>query len=90
MGILKAEVSQLRDVLGGMLGSRPYRLLAHVEADFLMTEQSFDAGYIDSALKLCTGAFSGQNRKSFFMRLERLSAITPEPCHFKVMSLMSC
>ncbi len=47
MGTLKAEMSQLRDVLGGMLRSRPYRLLAHVEADFLMTEQSLDAGYID-------------------------------------------
>ncbi|ENU98837.1 hypothetical protein F969_02365 [Acinetobacter variabilis] len=49
MGTLKAEMSQLRDLLGGMLGSRPYRLLAHVEADFLQTEQSLDAGYIDSA-----------------------------------------
>src|SRR5690606_36306649 len=29
MGTLKAEMSQLRDVLGGMLGSRPYRLLVH-------------------------------------------------------------
>lgn len=34
MGTLKAEMSQLRDILGGLLGSRPYRLLVHVEADF--------------------------------------------------------
>jgi hypothetical protein len=26
MGTLKAEMSQLRDILGGLLGSRPYRL----------------------------------------------------------------
>ena len=65
IGTLKAEMSQLRDILGGMLGSRPYRLLAHVEADFLLTEQSLDAGYIDSALKLCTGVFLGKTESPF-------------------------
>ncbi len=65
MGTLKAEMSQLRDVLGGMLGSRPYRLLAHVEADFLLTEQSLDAGYVDSALKLCTGVFLAKTESPF-------------------------
>ncbi|MGB9192274.1 MULTISPECIES: helix-turn-helix domain-containing protein [unclassified Acinetobacter] len=65
IGTLKAEMSQLRDVLGGMLGSRPYRLLAHVEADFLLTEQSLDAGYIDSALKLCTGVFLSKTESPF-------------------------
>lgn len=52
MGTLKAEMSQLRDVLGGMLGSRPYRLLAHVEADFLQAENALDSGYVSSALQL--------------------------------------
>ena len=65
IGTLKAEMSQLRDVLGGMLGSRPYRLLADVEADFLMMEQSLDAGYIDSALKLCTGVFLARTESPF-------------------------
>lgn len=65
IGTLKAEMSQLRDILGGMLGSRPYRLLAHVEADFLLTEQSLDAGYIDSALKLCTGVFLAKTESPF-------------------------
>jgi hypothetical protein len=65
MGTLKAEMSQLRDILGGMLGSRPYRLLAHVEADFLQTEQSLDAGYIDSALKLYTGVFLAKTESPF-------------------------
>ena len=65
MGTLKAEMSQLRDLLGGMLGSRPYRILAHVEADFLQTEQSLDAGYIDSALKLYTGVFLAKTESPF-------------------------
>jgi len=65
IGTLKAEMSQLRDILGGMLGSRPYRLLAHVEADFLQTEQSLDAGYIDSALKLYTGIFLAKTESPF-------------------------
>lgn len=65
MGTLKAEMSQLRDMLGGMLGSRPYRLLAHVEADFLQTEQSLDAGYIDSALRLYTGIFLSKTQSPF-------------------------
>ncbi len=51
MGTLKAEMSQLRDILGGMLGSRPYRVLAHIEADFLQAEQALDAGYVQSALQ---------------------------------------
>ena len=50
IGTLKAEMSQLRDVLGGMLGSRPYRILANVEADFLQAEQALDAGSTESAL----------------------------------------
>ncbi len=65
MGTLKAEMSQLRDLLGGMLGSRPYRILAHVEANFLQTEQSLDAGYIDSALKLYTGVFLAKTESPF-------------------------
>lgn len=33
LGTLKAEMSQLREQLGGLLGSRPYRLLLDVQAD---------------------------------------------------------
>ncbi|AXY56960.1 transcriptional regulator [Acinetobacter chinensis] len=65
VGTLKAEMSQLRDILGGMLGSRPYRLLAHVEADFLQAENALDAGYIDSALKLCKGVFLAKTESPF-------------------------
>ena len=65
VGTLKAEMSQLRDILGGMLGSRPYRLLAQVEADFLQAEQALDAGYLDSALKLCSGVFLAKTESPF-------------------------
>ncbi|MDQ9021405.1 transcriptional regulator [Acinetobacter sichuanensis] len=65
MGTLKAEMSQLREILGGMLGSRPYRLLAHVEADFLQAENALDSGYTDSALKLCKGVFLAKTESPF-------------------------
>ncbi len=65
MGTLKAEMSQLREVLGGMLGSRPYRLLVNIEADFLQAERALDAGYIDSALKLCSGIFLAKTESPF-------------------------
>ena len=65
MGTLKAEMSQLRDVLGGMLGSRPYRLLAHVEADFLQAENALDSGYVSSALQLYTGVFLSKTESPF-------------------------
>jgi hypothetical protein len=65
IGTLKAEMSQLRDMLGGMLGSRPYRILANVEADFLQAEQALDAGYTESALKLCSGVFLAKTESPF-------------------------
>ena len=65
IGTLKAEMSQLRDILGGLLGSRPYRVLAQVEADFLQIEQALDAGYTESALKLCTGIFLAKTESPF-------------------------
>ena len=57
MGTLKAEMSQLREILGSILKSRPYRLNHAVEADFLQAEQALNMGYLDTALALCTGVF---------------------------------
>lgn len=65
MGTLKTEMSQLRDILGGMLGSRPYRLLVPVEADFLQAEQALDSGYLASALQLYTGVFLAKTESPF-------------------------
>ena len=65
IGTLKAEMSQLRDILGGMLGSRPYRLLADVEADFLLAEQALDSGYVASALQVYKGVFLAKTESPF-------------------------
>lgn len=65
MGTLKAEMSQLRDLLGGMLGSRPYRILAHIEADFLQAEQALDTAYTETALKLCSGVLLPKTESPF-------------------------
>ncbi|MFZ5505239.1 MAG: GAF domain-containing protein [Pseudomonadota bacterium] len=54
---LKTEVSQLRDRLGGAIGSRPYRLLVNWQADFRDLEQALDAGRIETALACYRGAF---------------------------------
>jgi hypothetical protein len=65
MGTLKAEMSQLRDLLGGLLGSRPYRLLTQVDGDFLQLEHALDAGYIESALQLYKGVFLAKTESPF-------------------------
>ncbi len=54
---LKAEISQLRTVLNGLIGSRPYKLLVHVDADFLELERNVNAGYLEPALRLASGVF---------------------------------
>ncbi|MBU0603024.1 MAG: transcriptional regulator [Gammaproteobacteria bacterium] len=54
---LKTEVSQLRERLGGAIGSRPYRLLVNWQADFMDLEQALDAGRIENALACYRGAF---------------------------------
>ncbi|WP_026224580.1 GAF domain-containing protein [Methyloversatilis thermotolerans] len=57
LATLKTEVSQLRERLGGAIGSRPYRLLVNWQADFRDLEQALDAGRIESALACYRGAF---------------------------------
>ena len=67
MGTLKAEMSQLRDLLGGMLGSRPYRLLLDVDADFIELEEALDQGASHSALQLYLGIFLPRTESPFLM-----------------------
>ena len=64
-GTLKAEISQLRDVLGNVLGSRPYRILSQVESDFLQLEQALDAGYLETAIHLFQGVFLAKTESPF-------------------------
>jgi hypothetical protein len=54
---LKTEVSQLRERLGGAIGSRPYRLLVNWQADFMDLEQALNAGRVEVALACYRGGF---------------------------------
>jgi hypothetical protein len=54
---LKTEVSQLRERLGGAIGSRPYRLLVNWQADFMDLEQALNAGRVEAALAGYRGGF---------------------------------
>ena len=65
LGTLKAEMSHLREILGAILGSRPYQLLYQIDADFLQAEQALNSGYIESALQLCTGVFLAKTESPF-------------------------
>ena len=65
MGTLKTEVSQLRDALGGVIGSRPYSIKVPVCADFMELEQALDAGYVEAALRRYMGIFLARTESPF-------------------------
>lgn len=64
-GTLKTELSKLRRLLNGMLGSRPYRLLVDVDADFLKFEALLNTGYRDAALNYAKAILSYQTESPF-------------------------
>lgn len=64
---LKAEISHLRRRLGGVIASRPYRLLVPISADFLELEALITAGYIEAALQNLTGLFMPQSNSPFLI-----------------------
>lgn len=53
---LKSELSHLRKLIGGHIGSRPYRLTTPIWADFVEIWKHLDAGRADDALQLYRGA----------------------------------
>lgn len=65
MGTLKAEMSQLKDIFGNIITSRPYKFQIEVEADFMQIEKALDAGYIETALKLYQGVFLVKTESPF-------------------------
>lgn len=67
MGTLKTEISQLREATGGAIGSRPYRLMLAVNADFLALEQALDAGYVEAALRGYHGVFLPKSESPFLL-----------------------
>jgi transcriptional regulator of acetoin/glycerol metabolism len=57
MSTLKAELSHLRRMLDGQVGSRPYRLMTSVWADFIQLWQSLSVNNTEEAIALYNGAF---------------------------------
>ncbi len=54
---LKAELSHLRRLLDGQIGSRPYRLLMPIWADFIDVWERLRSGRVTEAVELYRGAF---------------------------------
>ena len=54
---LKAELSHLRRLLDGQIGSRPYRLLMPVWADFIDVWERLRSGRLNEAVELYRGPF---------------------------------
>ncbi len=59
---LKAEVSHLRHMLGGAIGSRPYRLMMPVWGDFLHIWEVLHQQKSNEAISLYRGAFLSQSK----------------------------
>lgn len=58
---LKAELSHLRRMLDGQIGSRPYRLLGSVWGDFIQIWQALRSNNPDEAIALYRGSFMPQS-----------------------------
>ena len=77
---LKAELSQLRNLLPNCIDSRIYKLTCEVECDFLKAEHSLNAGFLASTFSLYKGSFLVKTespflcawRESFDARLSHL------------------
>lgn len=61
MNTLKAELSHLRHLLDGQIGSRPYRLLVPVWADFIQIWQALHQQKINEAFTLYQGPLLAQS-----------------------------
>lgn len=61
LSTLKAELSHLRRMLDGQIGSRPYRLLVPFWADFIQIWQLLQRNQVDEAFKLYQGPFLPQS-----------------------------
>ncbi len=61
LSTLKAELSHLRRMLDGQIGSRPYRLLMPVWADFVSIWSELRAGQVENACSLYRGSFLPQS-----------------------------
>lgn len=62
---LKAELSQLRQLLPHCIETRNYKLLCEVECDFLKAEQALNGGFIASTFALYQGSFLAKSESPF-------------------------
>lgn len=77
---LKAELSQLRNLLPNCIEPRIYKLNCEIQCDFLRAEQSLNAGLLASTFNLYKGSFLSKSespfltiwRNSFDARLSQL------------------
>ena len=77
---LKAELSQLRNLLPNCIEPRIYKLSCEIQYDFLRAEQSLNAGLLASTFNLYKGSFLSKSespflsiwRNSFDARLSQL------------------
>lgn len=70
---VRAELSRLRRILGpALLDSRPYRLLASLDADFLSVTQLLDQGRVAEALDAYSGPLLPGSDAPGVTRLRRL------------------
>lgn len=69
VGTVRAEVSRLRRVLPGMVGSRPYRLLQPVGCDLSSTLDALQAGEVSTALDHYRGALLPRSMSPGIARL---------------------
>lgn len=65
MATLKAEMSQIKDLFGDLIISRPYRIQANIDADFIQIENALDAGYLENALNQFKGTFLSKTESPF-------------------------
>lgn len=65
MATLKAEMSQIKDLFGDLIISRPYRIQANIDADFIQIENALDAGYLENALNQFKGTFFAKIESPF-------------------------
>lgn len=62
---LKAELSQLRNLIPDVIESRPYRLNCEIQCDFLMAEQALNLGFTSTTLTLYRGSFLSKSESPF-------------------------
>lgn len=65
MATLKSEMSRLKDHLGSVIESRPYKINCAVETDFLNLEQTLEEGDLNTAISYFQGTMLERSESPF-------------------------